>query len=171
MNGFNGSVSLSCSTIAPAADSIPFLHIQPNSVPVFRNCNADGLHTATTRSFRHAHSLLGQADSDGRPQAATCWWVFFYGVPSRRRRGAAGLALVVLVLLVAGVSCGGASKGSGGRRLGERRRAVHVHGEGNQRFAAVLSHRQLFRNGAVVTRLGFGAGRCGNGTGSISAGC
>jgi len=37
-------------------DSIPYLYIQPEfGSQRFRNCNADGLHHRTTRSFRHAH--------------------------------------------------------------------------------------------------------------------
>ena len=120
MNGFNASVRLSCSTIAPSATPSPSCTFNPNSV-------ANGSGTATlTVSTTAPHVLSDMPTSRLRPgrfgwtaaSSNLLVGVFLLGVPSRRRRRVAGLALVVLVLLVAGVSCGGASNSSGGRKTG-----------------------------------------------------
>ena len=122
MNGFNGSVSLSCSTIAPSATPSPSCSFNPSSV-------ANGSGTATlTVSTTAPHVLSGMSTSLRRPRgfgwvaagSSTLLGVFLLGVPSHRRRRVAGLALIVLVFLLAGVSCGGggSNSGSGGKTGG-----------------------------------------------------
>jgi hypothetical protein len=88
----------------------------------------NGSGTATlTVSTTAPHVLSGMSTSQRRPRgfgwvaagSSLLVGVFLLGVPSRRRQRGAGLALMVLVFLVAGVSCGGGSNsGSSGKTGG-----------------------------------------------------
>jgi hypothetical protein len=120
MNGFNGSVSLSCSTIAPSATLSPSCSFNPSSV-------LSGSGTATlTVSTTAPHVLSGMSTSQQRPRgfewvaagSSLLVGVLLLGVPSRRRQRAAGLALMVLVFLVADVSCGGGSNSGSSEKTG-----------------------------------------------------
>jgi FG-GAP-like repeat len=120
LQGFNGSVDLSCSAITPAATPAPSCSFSPSSV-------TGGAGTATlTVSTTAAHVVSGTSAAL-RPFRGSGWaaasgcallGLFLLGVPSRRRRGVAGLGLMVLVLFAAGMGCGGGSGGSGGGMTG-----------------------------------------------------
>ena len=119
MNGFKGTVSLSCSAIAPSVTPLPSCSFNPSSV-------ANGSGTATlTVSTTAPHALSGMSSSLQRPRGfgwlvasgSALVGVFFLGVPSPRRRRVAGLGLMVLVLFAAGMGCGGGSA-SGGKAGG-----------------------------------------------------
>ena len=120
MNGFNGSVSLSCSAIAPSRTPSPSCSFNPSLV-----VNGSGTATLTV-STTAPHVLSGMSTSQRLPGfgwvaagSSLLVGVFLLGVPSRRRQREAGLALMVLVFLVAGVSCGGGSNsGSSGKTGG-----------------------------------------------------
>jgi FG-GAP-like repeat len=113
MGGFNGSVSLSCGAIVPAVTPLPSCSFNPSSV-------ANGSGTATLLvSTTAPHALSSRSRGFGwvAVGGSMLAGIFLLGVPSRRRRRAAGLALMVLVFLTAGVSCGG-SGSSGGKTGG-----------------------------------------------------
>jgi hypothetical protein len=120
MNGFNGSVSLSCSAIAPSRTPSPSCSFNPSLV-------VNGSGTATLTVSTTAPHVLSGMSTLQRPRefgwvaagSSLLVGVFLLGVPSRRRQRGAGLALMVLVFLVAGVSCGGGSNsGSSGKTGG-----------------------------------------------------
>ena len=116
-NGFTGSVSLSCSSITPAASPAPTCSFAPGSL-------ASGSGTATlTVSTIAPHVLSGTSTLLQRPRgigweaasgSALLVGIFLLRVPSRRRRGVAGLGLMLLVFFAAGAGCGGSSSGSSG---------------------------------------------------------
>ncbi len=117
INAFNGTVSLSCSSITPAASPAPTCSFNSSSV-------ANGSGTATlTVSTTAPHVLSGTSASLQRPRAIN-WWaasgsvllvgIFLLGVPSARRRRLAGLGLMLLMFFAAGTGCGGGSGSSSG---------------------------------------------------------
>jgi hypothetical protein len=112
-NGFNGAVSLSC-TIAPATTPPPSCSFKPSSL-------SNGSGTATlTVSTSAPHALTGTAAPGGFrwvTAGGALVGVFLLGVPSRRRRRVAGLCLMFIVCVFAGMGCGG-SGGNGGKNGG-----------------------------------------------------
>ena len=121
VNGFNGTVSLSCSAITPSVTPLPSCSFNPSSV-------ANGSGTATlTVSTTAPHALSGMSSSSLQRPRGFGWMVasgsalvgvFLLGVPSRRRRRGAGLGLMVLVLFAVGMGCGGSSSGASGGKAG-----------------------------------------------------
>jgi FG-GAP-like repeat len=112
-NGFNGTVNLSC-TIAPATTPAPSCSFNPSSI-------SNGSGTATLTVLTSApHALTGRAAPGGFrwvTAGGALVGVFLLGVPSRRRRRVAGLCLMFLVFVVAGMGCGGGG-GNGGKNGG-----------------------------------------------------
>jgi hypothetical protein len=118
MNGFNGSVSLSCSTISPSVTPAPACSFSPGSVT-----NGSGTATLTV-STTAPHSLSGMSASRQRPRGLG-WMatgglvmvgVLWFGAPWRRR--VAGASLMVLLFFAAGTGCGGGGGKTGGTPAG-----------------------------------------------------
>ena len=116
-NGFTGTVDLSCTP--PASSQITCSFGSSNSIALD---NTDTSGTATLTISTVAPRIVPRSSSSLRSpmlrsprgsgwiaasSTALFAGIFFLGVPSRRRKRAAGVALMLLVCLAVGAGCGG----------------------------------------------------------------
>ncbi|MGC2193556.1 MAG: S53 family peptidase [Terriglobales bacterium] len=111
INGFTGSVDLTCSMISGTAGI--GCTISPSSVPVSSSPSTAAVTITTTA----AHVVAGPGIALGRGSAP--FWlagsgtllagVFVLGIPARRRRWRVAGAMLVFALLAAAVGCSGGS--------------------------------------------------------------
>lgn len=114
--GFSGAVALACTSVTGGGTPAPACAFSLTSV-----ANASGTSTLTI-STTAAHALSGAVRPGSGPGfgwlaasgSALFAGIFILGVPERRRRGVAGLGLMLLVFFAAGVGCGGGSSNSNG---------------------------------------------------------
>jgi hypothetical protein len=112
LNGFDGTVDLTCTP--PAAATAKITCTVTPSVTV----NGDTTTATLTVDTTAAHAVL--ADSSTKPRGMG-WFavsgggilagIVVMGVPSRRRKSTAMFAVVLLAFAVTGIGCGGSSSG------------------------------------------------------------
>jgi subtilase family serine protease len=114
-NGFNGTVNLACAlTPASTTVGVTCAFLPPASVSV----NGSSQTATLTISTVPPHVLSGTSASLQRPRgfgwvaasgSALLAGVFLLGIPLRWRRRGAGLGVMLVVFLAAGMGCGGGS--------------------------------------------------------------
>lgn len=112
VNGFNGTVNLTCTP--PTGTSVTISCSIPASVAV-TGASATATLTITTAN---PHAVLASSSAPNRPRGMG-WFavsgggllagILVMGVPSRRRKGTAMFGIVLLAFAVTGIGCGGGS--------------------------------------------------------------
>jgi trimeric autotransporter adhesin len=119
VNGFTGGVALSCAVSGGSSSTAsPSCNI-PSSVSISGSSSATATLTITTTAASNAGMslpmLFGQAGS------VALAVLFFFGIPARRRAWRTLMALLVAVLAISAIGCGGgrgSSPGGGGSGSG-----------------------------------------------------
>jgi subtilase family serine protease len=115
INGFTGTVNLTCALTPPSSTAQIGCSVNPTSVSI---TNATAQHSILTVTTMAPHAISSTSASS-RPGDRLGWLaasggamlagLFVLGVPSRRRRWGAMLELLLFAFLAAGIGCGGGS--------------------------------------------------------------
>ena len=112
-DGFTGSVALTCAITPTAASDPATCSLSPASVSITDTTAKTSTLTVSTTA---ASSALNRTNKLFWPSAGgtALALVFLFGIPRRRRNWLAMVGLLVLVISVAGMGCGGSTPSGGG---------------------------------------------------------
>jgi hypothetical protein len=114
INGYSGTVSLSCSISPVAANDPPTCSLSPESVTLSGSGAKTSILTVTTTAATTSENRMKRLlwPSAGGTAMAV---VLLIGVPRRRRNWLAMVGVAVLFAAISAVGCGGGSSGGKGR--------------------------------------------------------